>query len=218
MRIRIAMATETPLHRQRRDRVDLRHEIDSPVAFGAADAVADVRGMIEIHEPRELVHPTPMKGLIVEPARADRLQPCRFLPNLAMAIHANARGRSGGVFRSRGFVMAIEAIDAVVANVVPVIEDDWLLDRLALLGGVRGPSPQDRQRRNDDDACGSDAQTQSKDGVRPDGEERPHRSFGGAARGLQTARLRFGARSEPVSHLVSGSPRGGLARGVPVRA
>src|SRR5580704_10072683 len=113
VRIGIAMAVEAPLHRERRDGVDAAHRIDAPVAFDAAHAVRDVRRVIEVDEPGELVNPPPADRAVVEPARSYQLEATRFLPYLGMAVHAHRRRRHPRVRRSGRFVVAIEAVDAV---------------------------------------------------------------------------------------------------------
>jgi hypothetical protein len=67
-----------------------------------------------------------------------------------MAVHANGRGRDAGVLRSRRFVVAIEAVDPFVADVMPMIERDRLVHGAVLPGDVRSPDPEDHGDRSGD--------------------------------------------------------------------
>ncbi len=74
------MAIEAPVHRERRYGVDLPHQVDPAMALDAADAVADVRRVVEVNELRELMNPLPTQWFVLEIARADGRQTFRSLP------------------------------------------------------------------------------------------------------------------------------------------
>ena len=60
---------------------------------------------------------------------AHRLEQRALVPDLRVAVQAELRRRDAGVRRSIDRVVAVAAVDAFVARVVPVIELDRLLDR-----------------------------------------------------------------------------------------
>lgn len=167
MRLGVAMTLEAPAHRERLRGVDLGHEIDTSVTRHAADAVIHVRGVIEEHEVGQTVYPLPSDRLVGEPTVSDGRELWARRPHLRMAIHA-ARcrwdAREGSLERA---LVAVDASDAVVARMMPMIELDRLLQRLALAGRISRPRPRDHERRNPDDrsAEGADREPEKLIGV-----------------------------------------------------
>ena len=123
------MAIQAPLHGQGGHRVNLCHSIDATVALRATDSVGHVGGMIEVDELRQLVDALPANRSMVEPAFAYRRQTSGFLPDLAMAVHTDCGGRHPRVFRARDFIVAIDAVDPVVANMVAMVEGEATVKR-----------------------------------------------------------------------------------------
>jgi hypothetical protein len=139
--------------------------------------------------------PLPAKGTVVKPALAYRGQSCGLRPHLAMAIHAHLRRGNAGVFRSFRFIVAIEAVDAVVTYVVTVIEGDRLVDGISLPRDVRSSYPQNHDDRRPHDAGRRREQTDAEYGVGPGRKKGRHSSRARRASRtpLQLAAFRSGA-------------------------
>ena len=121
------MARDAPLHLQRVLLKNRRHIVDLPVARRTADALCDVNAVIEIRVFGQVVNAFPLDRFIVAKACTNRLEIRAVGPELAMAIHAGLRRRHsrGGSRLDR--LMAISAIDAVIADVMFMAELHRLL-------------------------------------------------------------------------------------------
>jgi hypothetical protein len=130
---RVAMASQAPLHFQRRCAPQHRHLVDPAMAFDAGHALVDMDAVIEIDEIRQVMHPIPADRLLVPIARVQRRQRRRITEQLRMAGQADLRRRQAGEGRFFNRGMAIAAIQAVIADMVLVAEPDRLRDRSVLL-------------------------------------------------------------------------------------
>lgn len=126
--LRLSVTLDTPFHLQRILFVNGRHLIDRPVTGRAAYALCDVNAVIEIDVFRKVVNAIPLDRLVVTETCSYRLQIWGIGPKLAVTVHTRlGRGHTGRCRRLDRLV-AITAIDAVVAHVVLVRELHWLLD------------------------------------------------------------------------------------------
>ncbi len=92
---RVAMAIQTPTHRERFGLINFDHLVDATVARFTANAGTNVGRMVEVHVVREVGHPRPPHGLAAGEGLADRQQLRAFGMNRRMAIHARCRGWHG---------------------------------------------------------------------------------------------------------------------------
>lgn len=148
------MAAQTPAHRQISDAHDACHLIDAPMTSRAIDPGLHVNAVVEVDEVRNIVNAFPPDRLIGLPAPAHGFELRAIEPHLAVAAHAQLRGRNTGMCRALGAAVAVQAIDRVVTNVMAMVELDWLLDRRAAVRRVRRPDVQHRRdhERDHDDA------------------------------------------------------------------
>ena len=123
------MTFDAPLHLQCIFLENRRHVVDLAVARRAADAFGNMDAVIEIGKFRQIVNPFPLDRFVIAKTGADRLKIWAVGPDLAMAIHARLRRRHSRGRRSFDRLVAIAAIDTVIADMVLVAE----LDRLLLL-------------------------------------------------------------------------------------
>jgi len=70
MVFRRAVAIEAKLHGERYGHVNLRHQIDAPMAAHTPDVAAHVRRMVEEHEIWHIEHSIPLDGFAIEEATA----------------------------------------------------------------------------------------------------------------------------------------------------
>ena len=122
------MAVEAPFHLQRRFLDHQRHAIDAAVAGFAADALAYVNAVIEVHEVRQVVDAHPVERLVVAEAGAHRLEVRAGVPDLRVAVDAGLGRRNAGRRRHFDRRVAIAALDADAAGVMLMRELDRLLD------------------------------------------------------------------------------------------
>ena len=85
-----------------------------------------------------------------------------------------AVGGTPAYFDRVRLVVAIEAVDAVVAHVMAVVERDRLIDRVVLPGDVRRSYPEHHRDGSPDDGRDRDEQADAEDRVGPGREERGH--------------------------------------------
>ena len=146
------MAIEAELHRQRLGAVGQRHLVDAAVAFDAADALGDVDVVAEEDVLRQHRDAIPVERFVFGEARAHRRQHRRAGPDLRMAGHAGVGRRQAGARAFRDRRVAIAAIDAELAGVVPVAERHRLRRRMDVRSGhpIRVSKPD-----GEDDAANS---------------------------------------------------------------
>ena len=70
--------------------------------------------------------------------------------------------------------MAIEATDAFVPHVMPVIELHGLVDGIELVGRIRSAREAKKEHGHSDGSRHAEPEARADDGVRPDGEKRGH--------------------------------------------
>src|ERR1700694_5962217 len=129
----ITVALQAPAHGQRLRFLHLRHLVDAAMAGDAADALLHVDRVVEVDEVRQLVHLVPDDGAVGEVALAHRRELRALVPDLFVAVEADRSWRHARGRRLLHQVVAVAAIDAFVADVVPVIELHRLIDRVLLL-------------------------------------------------------------------------------------
>ncbi len=135
--LRLAMASQAPLHLQRRRLENNRHLIDATMTGRAADSLIHMNAVIEIDVIGKIVNPRPLKRFAGAETCTHWLQIGTIGPNLFMAIHANGgRGNSRGRLSFDGS-MTITTIDAVVSHMMFMAELNGLLN-LNKLAGVPG--------------------------------------------------------------------------------
>ncbi len=131
MRRRIAVAFEAPLHFERRLAPHQRHPVNAAVTFDAANALRDVDAVVKIDEAGKEVHPRPRYALSGARARANRFKHRRIGEELRMACHADVGRWYSGKLAALDGLMAVAAIDAVIADVMFVAEGNRLLQRFS---------------------------------------------------------------------------------------
>jgi hypothetical protein len=70
--------------------------------------------------------------------------------------------------------VAVEATDALVADVVTVVELDRLIDGIELVGRIRGPCEAKEKHGYSHGTGNAEPEARAYDGVRPYGKERGH--------------------------------------------
>ena len=135
---RLAMAFQTPFHLERLLLKHGRHVIDLPVTGRAADALCYVNAVVEIRVLGKVVNTFPFDGFVLAEALSDRFEIRAVGPDLAVAVHTGLRRWHSG--RSRRFyrLMAVPAVDPVIADVMLVAELHRLLFLDIASGQVRG--------------------------------------------------------------------------------
>ena len=116
---------------------DGRHLVDAPVAGGAPDALVHVDRVVEVREVRKLVDPVPLDGGAGEVAPPDRLELRALVPDLGVAVEAHLGGGNARRGAPLHVEVAVPAVDQVVDDVVPVVEEHRLRDLLLQPLGVR---------------------------------------------------------------------------------
>ena len=127
-RLRIAVAIETPAHRQGRHLVVERHLVDAPVTGDAPDPAPHVDGVIEVDEIGQAMDAVPPQRPAREVAAPHRFQHPAVVPDLPVATHADLGCRNPGVRPPLRAVVAVTAVDAVIVDMVSVIELYRLVD------------------------------------------------------------------------------------------
>ncbi len=127
--LRVAVARDAPFHLQRVFLINGGHVVDLAVTRRAPDALCDVNAVIEIREFGQVVNAFPLDRFVVAEAGPHRLKIRAVGPDLAVAVHAGLRRRHPGRCGRLHCLMAITAIDPVVADVMLMAE----LHRLLLL-------------------------------------------------------------------------------------
>ena len=136
VRRRVVVASDTPLHGQRRGLGRERHLVHAPMASAATHAPGDVHAMIEVNVGGQDVHFFPADRPVIGEAFAHRREHGRVRPNLGVAARADMRRRQA---RKRGFLnagVAVQAMDAEFAKVMLVAERDRLLPDHILAGHI----------------------------------------------------------------------------------
>src|SRR5579863_582605 len=123
------MAIEAPGHVQGSFAIRQRHARDRAMAGGTSDALPDMDAVIEIHELRQRIHAHPRNRNVVSIAGANRLEHLGVCPDLRMAGHTGLGRRKTSKRRLFDGRMAVAAVDAELAHVMPVAEWDRLLNR-----------------------------------------------------------------------------------------
>jgi hypothetical protein len=76
IRIRVAVAVETPFHRKRSDLGDDFHFVNTTMTRNATDAAVNMYCVIEINEVWKIVNPIPQNGLVRFQAFTNGRQQC----------------------------------------------------------------------------------------------------------------------------------------------
>ena len=116
MRLRVAMALQTPAHAQPLDLRDLLHLVDPAVTRNAAHAASNMGAMVKIGIVRQIVDLDPVDRVAGGRALADRRQLGAIGRDDGVAVHAHRGGRNrgkSGIF-DRG--VAVAAVDAQFAR------------------------------------------------------------------------------------------------------
>ncbi|CAG9185922.1 hypothetical protein LMG23994_05972 [Cupriavidus pinatubonensis] len=136
----VAVASQAPLHVERRHAAHQRHLVHAPVAFLAGKSLGDVDAVIEADKVRQVVHARPDQRAIVPQAVAKRREHWGVTKQHAVTGQAYAGARHARERRRFHGRMTVPAIDAVIGNVMLVAEWYGLLDRfLHLDRGCHGP-------------------------------------------------------------------------------
>lgn len=125
--LRLAVTLDTPFHLERILFVNGRHLIDRPVTGRAAYALCDMNAVIEIDVLRKVVNAVPLDRFVISEACSDRLKVRSIGPKLAVAIHTRLGRRHTGGCGCLDRLMAISAVNTVIAHVMLVRELHRLL-------------------------------------------------------------------------------------------
>ena len=109
------------------------------MAGGTTQSFCDMNAVIEINVIGQIVHAGPFQRHIGGKAFPHRCQDGRIVKDLRMTSHASFTGGHAGEARFLDGVMAIAAIDSVVANVMFVTEGNRLIERDSDISSVRRP-------------------------------------------------------------------------------
>lgn len=131
---RLPVAFHTPVHIQCVDLKCQWHQIDAPMAGGAANALVYMNAVIEVDVVRQVVDASPCNRPAAPETRSHWLQEFSVRPNLSVAAHAGFGRRN--TCEGRGFHrrMAIAAIYAIVGDVMLMAEGNWLILRYSNIG------------------------------------------------------------------------------------
>src|SRR5262252_2360547 len=174
VRVGPAVTLEAPAHGQGRRLLDGGHLVDPPVAADAPDALVHVNRVIEVDELGQLVDPVPLDRLVLEEALPDLLEHRALVPDLRVAVHAELRLRHARCGRAIDRVVAVAAVDVVVADVMAVIELDRLFDRILHAARERRARIQHQAQRHARGPGGDDKKRDLRQGVVSGAEERTH--------------------------------------------
>lgn len=170
MRLGVAMTIEAPTHVQAFDLLDVCHQIDTAMTALTTDSLLHVRGVVEEHEVRQIVYAAPDDGLAFVVAAPHRLELGTVDPNLRMTTHARSGVRHARAGGALGVVVTEETIDPCVANVMAMIELNWLRDRFTLTRVEWTPDPGHQQRGDADDPEDDAHQEEAKQVIEPSGK------------------------------------------------
>ena len=137
--LRRAVTFETPFHIKCIHPPRDRHLIDTAMAGGTAESLCDMDAVIEINVIGQIVHTGPFQGHIRGKTFPHRREDRRIVKNLRMTSHARFAGGHAGEPRFLNGVMAVAAIDSVVANVMFVTEGNRLIKGYSDISSVRRP-------------------------------------------------------------------------------
>ena len=137
--LRCPMTVKAPLHVERLGPPGDWHLIDRPMTSGTTDPFVNVNGMIEENEIREVIHPRPANRLTGGKTGSNRSEHRRVGPDLRMTCHADVRAGNPGESAFFHRVVAVTAIDPIIADVVFVTERHGLMERNVDVGGVGRP-------------------------------------------------------------------------------
>ena len=129
------MAVEAELHRQRLGAIGQRHRVDAAVAFDAAHALGDVDVVAEENVVRQHGDAIPVQRVLLRETCAHRRQHRRAGPDLRMAGHAGVRRRQSGARPFGDRRVAVAAIDAEFAGMMPMAERHGLRRRMDVRAG-----------------------------------------------------------------------------------
>ncbi len=130
------MTIEAPVHRQRRYPVHARHVLHLAVTGCARNSILHVHAVVKVHEVGKVVHALPGDGRILEGTLAHRGEKLALCPDLIVAADARRRWRDARVAFALCSRMAVQARDAVIPDVVTMIELNGLFECFALMGSV----------------------------------------------------------------------------------
>src|SRR6266702_2526838 len=196
----VAVAVEAPAHGERRHLLHGRHLIDATVTALAAHALVHVDGVVEVDEVGQPVDPHPRDGLAGEVALPDRLEPGALVPDLRVAVHAERGRRDAGRGPAVDARVAVPAVNAIIGDVVAVVEQHRLDERVLLPGPAGHPRPHHEAAEGADRAPHEQQEHEVEGGVGTGSEERAH---GARARPTHSSRLelaRLGSGCRKVLH------------------
>ena len=121
--LRVAMALQTPAHRERLLLTHQRHILHRPVTGGAANAVGDMDAVIKENVVRQAVYALPMERHPGLQAFAHWRQHRGVSPYLRMAGHTDMGGWNP---RKRGLLGADTAHSAIQPEVADMVRWAWL--------------------------------------------------------------------------------------------
>jgi len=121
------VAGYAPLHLKRVFLKDRGHIVHLPVAGRTSHAFGNVNAVIEVCVFRQIVYPLPLDWFVVAKAGPHRFEIGTVSPDLAVAVHACLGGGHACGSRCLNGLMAVTAVDAVIADVVFMAELNRLL-------------------------------------------------------------------------------------------
>lgn len=194
----LPVTIEAPAHGEKTRALNRRFGGDVAVALDASDAgPPHVDRVIEVDEVRHQVHPVPANRLAGEVAAPDRLEQRASVPHLVVAPDADLGGGHPRVGRALRTVMAVEARDAVVTDVMAVIELHGLLDWEMSIEVVGCPGVQDRDDKHAGNGESDHDEPDPECRVGPWREDRRHRA---PSRKASAAAEKIGfSRKRPLS-------------------
>ena len=150
--LRVAMATNAPLHEQRLGLKREVHLVDLAVATLATHALRHVNRVVEIGVVRHVVDAVPLHRFVFVITLAQGFEDVGTRPHLLVAVHAGLGRRDAGEVRIFYRGVAVAAIDSELADVVSVAECDGLGNDFFPTGGIartverRQPDARERER------------------------------------------------------------------------
>lgn len=191
------MTIQAPAHRQRRDLIDARHPIDPTMTGFAADPLPYVNRVIEVDEVRKLMNASPGHGCARQIALPDGGEFRTLDPDLTVTVQTSLRRRNSRHRRTYREIVAVETVDPIIRNMMPVIECDRLSNRNSLAGDLRRSNPDHQKHRDTDNHEESydDPGPQDRIGGRTEG--RGHRLKRSS---ISKEKVQHGSPAEPVNN------------------
>ena len=156
------MATQAPLHLERRVLIHNGHLVDLTMTSVTADALGHVDAVIEINEIGERIDARPLQRFARAVAGTDWLKQLRIRPDLRVAVHAGLGRRDPRKTGNFHGGVAVTAIDAESGDMMLMTEGNRLRLAHALIGHVRGAL----HDVGDASQCGNDEHCAKNGGAR----------------------------------------------------